>query len=586
MMLKLAPFRRRTALLLPVMICGVLLPAGCHRDSPSPAVHHAPEWKEFREAKSLFLVKMPGTPNLSNRFTNGVEFQEFRCETDQFAVQVMHELVRPEFAGPRNAERLFDKLADELPKRFPGAKIVNQVPKKQAGCPAREWEVEQKGVRNRVLLVQHQQHLFVLEIMTLNGKSQSPEAQVFFDSFNPDLRERFADQRKKFQSRLVSHDPAPQAFMEETLLPGVEEVIYPSGDLALKAWLSVPESYAPRKHAALVFFHAGFAFGAEDFLICEPFRRAGFVVMAPMLRGENGNPGNFELLWGEIDDASAAVAWVSQHPAVAPDRIYAFGEHVGGNVVSLLSLRENLPMRHGGSVSTPDGVFFNGLGNALRLPEFGNAPFDTKDPKERALRMLPGNVIDMQRKHFAFGGIDDLDALSLPATDSLLVVKPSMPAFEAIFSYLNICLEDLGLPVTKYDAQQAFNMQPKLSPSIQAKKSEFAGRQALTQSPAAAAEHFLKAAFQYLEARNRQGALEAARQCEAALGRLDPGGIENARGTFASYRYQSLGDAFFQAGDPKAAIPHYKTALQLATRQMDRDECHKRLKAAEEKANE
>ena len=29
--------------------------------------------------------------------------------------------------------------------------------------------------------------------------------------------------------------------------------------------------------------------------------------MAPMLRGENGNPGSFELLWGEIDDASAAI---------------------------------------------------------------------------------------------------------------------------------------------------------------------------------------------------------------------------------------------------------------------------------------
>lgn len=579
-------FHWRTVLLLRLMICGALLPLGCQQKLTSPANHHATEWKEFRAEDSLFLVKMPGTPSISRRFADGVEIDEFRCETSQFAVQVMHERVRPEFAGPRNADRLFDKLRDELAKRFPGAKLVNQAPKKQSGCPAREWEVEQKGVCNRVLLVQHQDQLFVLEVITRTGQSWPEDAQVFFDSFNPDLRIRYADQRKTFQSRLVRHDPSPQPFLEETLLSGVNEVTYPSGDLTLKAWLAIPKSNEPQKHPALVFFHAGFAFGAEDFLSCEPFRQAGFVVMAPMLRGENGNPGSVELLWGEIDDASAAIKWLSQHPAVDADRIFAFGEHVGGNVVSLLSLREGLPLRHGGSVSTPDGMFFNGLGNALQLPEFGDAPFDSTDPKERALRMLPGNVLDMQRRHFAFGGIDEHDVLVPPGTDSLLVVKPRVPVHEAIYSYLNICQTDLGLPVTKFNPQQSFAAQPQLPPSIQAKKSELAGRLALAQSPVGAAEHFLRAAFQYLDAKNREGALQAARQCEAALEQLAPDGIENARGTFASHRYRSLGDAFFQAGDSKAAIPHYKTALQFATRQMDRDECRERLKAAEEKANE
>ena len=99
--------------------------------------------------------------------------------------------------------------------------------------------------------------------------------------------------------------------------------------------------------------------------------------------------------------------------------------------------------------------------------------------------------------------------VAVPGTESLLVVKPHVPVLEAVFSYLNICQTDAGLPVTKYNAQQAFAAQPKLPPSIQAK--------------------------------NREGALQAARQCEAALERLAPDGIENSRGTFASYRYRSLG---------------------------------------------
>src|SRR5690606_37405015 len=99
-------------------------------------------------------------------------------------------------------------------------------------------------------------------------------------------------------------------FHEYTPPPGVSRVAYPSGELELAAWYAVPLGASSGRSApALVYFHGDFAFGPDDFEAVRPFLEAGYVVMTPTLRGENGNPGDFELLWGEIDDARAAIEW-------------------------------------------------------------------------------------------------------------------------------------------------------------------------------------------------------------------------------------------------------------------------------------
>ena len=67
---------------------------------------------------------------------------------------------------------------------------------------------------------------------------------------------------------------------------GVTEITYSSGNLGLKAWVNQPEADNARRPAVL-FLHGGFAFDLEDWEMAQPFRDAGFVVMTPMLRGEN-----------------------------------------------------------------------------------------------------------------------------------------------------------------------------------------------------------------------------------------------------------------------------------------------------------
>jgi hypothetical protein len=212
--------------------------------------------------------------------------------------------------------------------------------------------------------------------------------------------ETFAQWRAGFQTKLLRAGPSPQPYDQEQPPANVTEVTYPSGAMNLKAWVFRPPGVeGPRP--ALVFFHGGFAFGAGDLETCRPFMDAGFVVMAPMLRGENGNPGNFELFLGEVDDAKAACHWLKQQPYVQADRIYTFGHSVGGGVSAVLSLLDDVPIRHGGS----SGGLYEHL-TFLGWQAEGTVPFENT-PQERSVRLLLGNIAQMQRPHYAYIGSDD-----------------------------------------------------------------------------------------------------------------------------------------------------------------------------------
>src|SRR5262249_44512173 len=104
---------------------------------------------------------------------------------------------------------------------------------------------------------------------------------------------------------------------------GITRTEYESAGRKLKAWVHSPKGSGPRP--ALVYLHGGFAFGNDDMEECQPFVAAGFVVMCPSFRGENGNAGNFEMMFGEVDDAAAAVRWLAAQKTVDPKRIYVFG---------------------------------------------------------------------------------------------------------------------------------------------------------------------------------------------------------------------------------------------------------------------
>jgi dipeptidyl aminopeptidase/acylaminoacyl peptidase len=158
----------------------------------------------------------------------------------------------------------------------------------------------------------------------------------------------------------------------------VAEVEYPSGDLCLKAWVNRPAEVT-RKHPAVLFLHGGFAFGLDDWAASQPFRDAGFVVLTPMLRGENGQPGSFTLFYDELDDVLAAAELLSQQPYMDSKRLYVAGSSAGGTL-ALLAAQASHRFRAAASFSaSPDQAL---LVKHAKI----DLPFDKADPRELQLR--------------------------------------------------------------------------------------------------------------------------------------------------------------------------------------------------------
>ncbi|MCA9042387.1 MAG: prolyl oligopeptidase family serine peptidase, partial [Planctomycetaceae bacterium] len=154
----------------------------------------------------------------------------------------------------------------------------------------------------------------------------------------------YLQRRAELETKLKKKTVAPQEYDRFNVPQGVEEVTYDSQGLSLKAWVDRRGATQEKSHA-IVFFHGGFAISLSDIEeSCARFREAGYVVMCPALRGENGNPGNFELFFGEVDDAANACRWLAKQDYVDQDRIYTFGHSVGGGISALLSLQEDLPV--------------------------------------------------------------------------------------------------------------------------------------------------------------------------------------------------------------------------------------------------
>ncbi len=233
-----------------------------------------------------------------------------------------------------------------------------------------------------------------------NADKTTPPSE---SSAEPSVDFKYLKQRKQFKTKLIRKGPAPQE--TEVTVPArfIHPVEYPSLERNLKGWVYLPDDDTTRRRPALVFCHGGFAASANDLLCVEPFLNGDYVVFGPSWRGESGNSGNFELMLGEVDDAANAVRWLAQQPYVDPDRIYMFGHSVGGGIAALVSLMNDVPLRHSGSSGGlyPDVIF------KAWSPDI--TPFDYRDRTECAMRLLDGNTRSMQVPHYAFLGQNDYD---------------------------------------------------------------------------------------------------------------------------------------------------------------------------------
>jgi len=245
----------------------------------------------------------------------------------------------------------------------------------------------------------------------------------------------FLKDRANFKTTLIHVGPSPQEYQDEFPPDGVKQIDYESGGRSLKAWLRLGSADAVHKHPVLVYFHGGFAFGASDLEDCRKFIDAGFIVFTPTLRGENGNPGVFEMCLGEVDDARASIQWIAKQDFVDKDHIYAFGHSAGGIVATLVSLLDDVPVQITGSSGGLYGPRFFMSGKM--------APFDKSIQDEFRFRSIVGNVSNLKHPHFAYAGQQDswqeIDAVRKEASTTGRIHVEVLPGDH--FSCLPACFE-------------------------------------------------------------------------------------------------------------------------------------------------
>lgn len=188
-------------------------------------------------------------------------------------------------------------------------------------------------------------------------------------------RTSYETARSRFKTKLVHRGPAPQAFSKDLPPLGVDVVRYRSGSLDLKGWQSRidPAGRAP----AVVLLHGGFAFAADDWDLAVPFVEAGYAVLMPILRGENGLPGDYSLFYDEVDDVLAATAYLARQPGVDVDRIFVTGHSAGGTLALLAALASDRYLA---------GTSLSGMTNLRRGLNFFSVPFEASALEEADMR--------------------------------------------------------------------------------------------------------------------------------------------------------------------------------------------------------
>lgn len=217
-------------------------------------------------------------------------------------------------------------------------------------------------------------------------------------------------ERRATPTRLLREGPAPASPSILHLSDGMEQVRYPSDELSLLAIVARP----PRtpvtadtpleKLPAILLLHDGFALDDDTLDVARGFVAEGFVVMMPASRGENGNPGRFELWRGELDDAKAATRWLAADPEVDVDRLYAFGHAEGGGLATLLALEADVPFR---AIASSNGVYGTGVFARLARQDPRTVPFDLADIDETTVRVLVPNAHEIEQRLILYVAKED-----------------------------------------------------------------------------------------------------------------------------------------------------------------------------------
>lgn len=139
-----------------------------------------------------------------------------------------------------------------------------------------------------------------------------------------------------FQRRLIYLPTVEDLPAAATVLPGAEDVRFPTADgLTLNGWF-VPEAGGTRRATVLMFNGNGDNRAGRAPLAAE-LSRAGLAVLLVDYRGYGDNPGSPSES-GLLADTRAARAYLDRRADVDPDRIVYFGESLGAAVALQLAV--------------------------------------------------------------------------------------------------------------------------------------------------------------------------------------------------------------------------------------------------------
>jgi dipeptidyl aminopeptidase/acylaminoacyl peptidase len=218
--------------------------------------------------------------------------------------------------------------------------------------------------------------------------------------------------RKGFQT-VIKPNPAYKRDGPADRPPsGVFELVrYPSPAGKLAAYIT-PDPKDGKKRPGVVWARGGFGGISGGSFWSDPdprndqtasaFREAGFALLIPSWRGENDNPGRFELFYGEVEDLLAARDALARQTHVDPDRIYLAGHSTGGTMVLLAATATDKFRAAFSFGGAPDlyRVVGNGQG-------YGNTPFDHRNKDESYYRSATHFVGAIKRPTFYFEGCSD-----------------------------------------------------------------------------------------------------------------------------------------------------------------------------------
>ena len=212
-------------------------------------------------------------------------------------------------------------------------------------------------------------------------------------------KDSYIERWENFETKLIKKEKSFQEYGEfEPKRGNIQAVIFESGSFELKGLLNTTNIDTLIKKPVIIYLHGGFALSYEEMEVTKPFTDAGYIVFAPTYRGENGNPGYFELFMGEVRDAKAAINWISSQRYTDKNNIYIFGWSVGGGISLNLSLHADIPVKLSGSSA---GVYDYGLIKSWATEDDMIVfPYEYTNKEENYYRLPIYNLQNMVRSHF------------------------------------------------------------------------------------------------------------------------------------------------------------------------------------------